>query len=126
MSSQLAPALNEMPSDGDCADVQEGRDRRRLEFLELVHHDDRPPPGREVVECFPDDRVDDERAFGMIVLCDGGFQCAVVALADFLSAPLIAADVYQDADEPRLFIRHSEWNGVGRSGSLEERFLNEV
>ena len=59
-------------------------------------------------------------------MSDGGIQPAVVAFADSLSAPLIAADVDQDADEPRLFIRHSAGNGFGRSGSLEERFLNEV
>lgn len=115
-----------MPADGDCPDVQEGCDRRRVESLELIHHNDGPAARRQVVECLPHDGVDHERAFGMIVLGDDGFQQGVVALPDAFLSPLITADVYQDADQPRLFIRHAAWNGFRRPGGLEERLLNEV
>ena len=94
MSGQFASAPSEMPADGDCPDVQEGCDRRCFESLELVHHNDGSAARRQVVECLPHDRVDHERAFGVISLGDDGFQQAVVALADAFPAPLITADVY--------------------------------
>jgi len=126
MSSQLAPALCEVPSDGDRADAEEGCDRRRVEALHFAHHDDRPAPRRQLVERPPHDRSHHERRFGIIGLDGGGMQGRIVALANLLSAPLIATDVDQDPDQPGLFFLQSTWNGFRRPRRLEERFLDKV
>lgn len=76
-------------------------------------------------ERLPDDRPDHERGFGIIVLV-GRTQSAIVPSADFLLAPLVAADVDEDPHEPGLFVLPSLWNGFRCPRSLEERLLNQV
>lgn len=49
-----------------------------------------------------------------------------VTSTNVLFAPLVAPDIDQDANQPRLFILQSAGDGVGCARGLEERLLHEV
>ncbi len=115
-----------MPTDGYGTDAEERCDGGHGEALEFVHHDDSSAARRQVVECAPDDRPDQKGPFWVIVLDGRVTQVEFVALPDRFFAPLISSDVNEYANQPCLFIPQSVGNGFGRTGSLQERLLNEI
>src|ERR1700681_4163360 len=100
-----------MPPYSDWADAQQVREGRDAHAFELVQDDHGPTARRQHVEGPPDRGPCDEG--GLLVLVDIGrpTRFSVVALANSLFAPLIAADIDEHTDEPGFLIGQPEWHG---------------
>jgi hypothetical protein len=125
-SGQLMPAARKMPPDGDGVDAKKRRDRSHRESLELIHHDDSAATRGQVIERPPHGRSNQERPFRVVVGDCCGLQVGLVALVNFLPAPLISSNVDEYADQPCFLLLRSARHGLGRASNLEEGFLNQI
>src|SRR5262245_57493637 len=113
-----------MPADGNGGDPEEPRNRGNPEPFELVHDDDRAAPWCQAVEGPPDSGPCDPR--GLLVDRAARVELLVEPPANGALAPLIAADVDENADEPRLFPGRATRYRRQRAGGPEKRLLDEV
>lgn len=123
---ELTTAPGQVPANGDGADVEKRGDRRGLEPLDLAQNEDRATTGREMVERRPHGRLNYQRAFRVLPFSIRMTDVGAVTFPDSVTTPLVATNVDEYSDEPRLFpgqsTRHRRW----RSRGPEKRILHEV
>jgi hypothetical protein len=102
-AGEITPPHGQVPADRERADSKQRGNRRSREPVELVHHDNGSTPWRQRVERMPHAGPGDQDGLLIRVRGGGVHQVTPAALPHSRLAPLIAADVDQYADEPRLF-----------------------
>ena len=109
-----------MPANGDGADAEQRCHVLGRQPFELVHHHNGAATRGQDVERAPDRSVRDERTLLIRLSNRGSSDVIVMALADRRLAPLIAADVDEDTDKPRLLVCVPNRDRRRRSGRLEK------
>lgn len=113
-----------MPSHGDGRDAEQGSDVGNAEPLEFVQHEDRPPARGEVVECLP---YRDLQQVGRLRVPRWlGPDVRRASTLHGRAPPLIASQVHQDPDEPRLLLAECGGRAGRRARDLDEGVLHQI
>ena len=115
-----------MPANGDGADAEQHRDVLDVQVLELVQDDDRPAARSQRVERTPDGVTCHKRRLVAARGRGGPVPRVVVVPPNRVPSPLVASNVDENPDEPRLLVRQAARNGQRCAGDLEKCLLNQV